>query len=124
MENIKENNSKIAGFMGLDYSPKELEIVANTILEYHTSYDWLMAVLEKIKNTKSIVIYGAYREAEGENVDIILHNLSISLHYCTLKIEYGRRFKTITRYYDKDGGMLNSVYCMVIDFINWYNNQK
>lgn len=95
------------------------------ILEYHKSYDWLIPVIEKIKNLRSVVIYGMYREPEGEKVDIILHRLDLSFQYCTIKIEYGRRFKTITRYYDKDGGMKNSVYLMVIEFITWYNkNQK
>ena len=60
--NTQENNQLIAEFMGMTYgdpnddsvmiqmTPKGNEVVPIELMEYHTSWDWLMSVVDKIND--------------------------------------------------------------------------
>ncbi len=110
-EEVIENNKLIAEFMGHITSDnlesvcgfRGQEIFPFADLEYHTSWDWLMPVVEKIET--------------------YLWVFSIS----GLKIEYA----TIDQYKKGDsqvfpvpGKKIIAVYEAVVFFIKWYNEQQ
>jgi hypothetical protein len=45
-----ENNKLIAEFMGIDQVDIDTWLETNSNLHYHTSWDWLMPVIEKIQD--------------------------------------------------------------------------
>ena len=49
MNNTNENNKLIAEFMGIDQVDIDTYQETNSNLKYHTSWDWLMPVVKKIK---------------------------------------------------------------------------
>jgi hypothetical protein len=69
-------------------------------LKYHTSWDWLMPVVEKI-------------ESLGYNVDIDGESCVIILTLQPLKLIWNHESDT----------KLSAVYTACIKFINWYNTQ-
>jgi len=130
-EEILQGNKLIAEFMGAKYDkdtsfcmhPNDLwlpihgvvnykttESGSGKTLHYHSSWDWLMPVVEKIES--------------------MLHDdIVITIEYkdCLIPVVAGT-FKT-----DNDGfdihikgaeSKINAVYQAVIEFITWYNKQK
>lgn len=118
MENIIENNKLIAEFMGGLYNNQSrLSLQSNEIwlpyhgvcnyksdngksLNYHSSWDWLMPVLEKIRSIDN--------KAKEDFKIKLLH--------------YQRNNKTIF-----DLSILESkeyIYNACIEFIKWYNENK
>ena len=75
-------------------------------LEYHTSWDWLMPVVEKIRNDHFIVIeiYGDFSVAE------IIKDRDLPAPERTIYSEH------------KDS--ITAVYGAVIQFITWYKQQN
>jgi len=47
-------NKLIAEFMGVDYVDVDTYLEDNKELQYHTSWDWLMPVLDKIKEMRCL----------------------------------------------------------------------
>ena len=45
---MEQNNKLIAEFMGVDYVDIDTYLENNKELQYHTSWDWLMPVIEEI----------------------------------------------------------------------------
>ena len=48
---MNDNNTLIAEFMGIDYVDIDTYLETNKELPYHTSWDWLMPVVHKIKES-------------------------------------------------------------------------
>jgi hypothetical protein len=92
--------------------------------KYHTDWNWLMPVVEKIHSPMRVKIYGTYRDIQGEDVNVIVHRASTTSRNITLKIEYGRRFKEFTHYKKEGETMLEPTHRFVVDFITWYNKHK
>jgi len=93
-------------------------------LDYKNSYDALMPVLDKINSPMRVKIYGVYREIQGEEVNVLIHNSWQTQRYITLKIEYGRRFKEFTEYTQDGETILQPMYRLIVNFIKWYNKHQ
>ena len=112
MEMTTQNNKLIAEFMGLEeiYTPllniyeiSETETCLETDLAYHTDWDWLMEVVDKIESLGYVhSIYG---------------NFSTFLKKGTFnELIWNDEFRGNTK--------LEAVYISVIEFIKWYNEQN
>lgn len=105
MENITENNKLIAEFMGIekDKIGRFIQRKANTenilYLQYHSSWDWLMPVVEKIEQMR-----GATVLLKPFFAEILWYGKSIVVTAEETKIE--------------------ATYIMVVKFIKWHNQQK
>ena len=105
-----ESNKLIAEFMGLKDSRVNDErngIVWETQtkgLKYHTSWDWLMHVVETI-NT----------------MDDFNYSVSINYHYTSITDN-----NTLYDIVDEsaDGNTIEGCYKAVVEFIKWYNKSK
>lgn len=101
---IKENNILIARFMGIDESiPHDHQ----GIYLYHSSWDWLMPVMEKIWNLTG------HRNLWYIDLSEIDPNGFISILYNKFHIRE-----------DSFKNNIEEVYGMVITFIKWYNKNK
>ena len=120
--NTTENNKLIAEFMGVKtetFRSGNLNFMYNINgleegfeaheLSYETSWDWLMPVIENIKEF-------------NHNRRIILHRFSFGLNYVAMKIELNRRFFDKERMVNND--FLEQTYDLVVEFIKWYNEQE
>lgn len=119
MKTIEEKNRLIAEFMGyetqdgssvlsiprVDYFIEDIGWVREDNLKFHTSWDWLMPVVKKVsKFTDEQVIM---------NVDY-KHNRSECLMY------YGGRFHP----HISSEELIDNTYNAVVQFIEWYNENK
>lgn len=111
-EEILEGNKLIAEFMGYDYFKNHYihrdsntpigNMFTEDKIQYHSSFDWLMPVVEKI-------------EALG-------YSVFIQNDCCWLRVaRAGMKIPIITHLSDNK---ITSTYKAVIEFIKWYNHQK
>jgi len=111
MDNI-ENNKLIAEFMGniirdnIVYFPMLQECTIDE-LEYHTSWDWLMPVVEKIE----------YMEEGVANGNFLLECIGNSAKFI---LDDGTRLFKDNMYDTK----LEATYQAVVEFINFYNKNN
>lgn len=87
-----ENNILIAEFLGIDRVDVDTYLSTEGDLKYNSSWDWLMSVVEKIKNI------GTHSET-SEREYILLDNINDALIVVRIDL----------------------VYSAVIDFIKWHN---
>ena len=109
------NNKLIAEFMGYDIStlvPSGIEVVEfenNDIkvecLRYHTSWDWLMPVVEKIEDIEC-------KETSTELVGYHLYDIEIRQNVTTI---HGTNIE------ETAGDKLFNTYNAVVEFIKQYN---
>ena len=123
MNNIIENNKLIAEFMGWKenkdmevkltsggityYFQKNDEACIPETMCYHSDWNWLMKVVEKIESIED----GIYQ------VDILQEGCNI-LKRCALFID-----KRVGKL-ESDTTKIESVYLACIEFIKWYNEQN
>lgn len=136
-QSIIENNKLIAEFMGYFYKKEgEIEywnhndkyikpravtrIDKGERLEFNTSWDWLMPVVEKIENTNVVRLYA--KNWQGVEVRIF-KTLNTGDNYCEINHIRHSGNKIITITHNKES-KIQCVYEAVIDFINWYNESK
>ena len=110
-----ENNKLIAEFMGMEYgvpndnsvmiqmTPQGNEVVPINSMEYHSSWDWLMSVVEQIENFGFEIIIAESRCKIKHNTD---HSIKEVLNV------------------DIIGTKLQATYDAVLEFIKWYNKNK
>lgn len=135
MEDTQQGNCLIAEFMGAtnksrygDYpegafrfpttlhdsqvpdeaSGHEVPYIHLKDLQYNTSWDWLMPVIEKI-NTIALDEHGEM------NVMFAAHECLIGEEYNNPKVEVKRDFKK---------PLIEMLWLAVVEFIKWKNNQK
>jgi hypothetical protein len=124
---IIEGNKLIAEFMGYEktiYSDvfrgelyaldvSKGEIYAISQMQYHTSWDWIMPVVEKIESIE---------DCEKNNFQFSI----LSDNECEIfgkYIDYQHpRFSYLNCV--KENSKIKSVYKTAIDFIKWYNENK
>ena len=102
-----DNNKLIAEFMGYKIKPHnrvttDKETIDIQDLEFHSSWDWLMPVAEKIRHLEVV-----------ENV-----NYNLTNDFCIETQDY-----QIHNYIEKGETDIQMVYCSVVQFIKWYNAQ-
>lgn len=116
-QEIKDSNKLIAEFMGLKYHDSygyhrdiyfesAIEIDGEVYSpEYHSSWDWLMPVVEK-----TISIEGVTVKTTNWLVDIYYNDNRTASSMAVLKTD------NIT--------MIDCYYKAVVNFIHWYNQQE
>lgn len=80
-------------------------------LRYHSSFDWLMPVVEKIQSI-DITPPPNYK---GYRIEIVVQGY--------VKIE-GFPMPTIFKNVSIEGGLINALWAAVVQFIQWYNLQS
>lgn len=126
---ILEGNKLIASFVGDCFGLKWSEINGFYLDEngsmamptnrcgfFHKSWDWLMPVVEKIGNLKSL-------ETDGEWYDFAIQNGKVPKNSYYTYIghvgEYSRNLGKLVSV--KSESLIESVWLAVIEFIKWYN---
>ncbi len=118
MKTIEQNNRMIAEFMGGQYTygntnvPLSVNLIyipkrgSNTFaqLEYHSSWDWLMPVVEKIE------LLGYSVEKNFQRIDNDWQTL-ITKGNDILFQDFAEK-------------SIDAMYCTLVHFIEWYNEQK
>ena len=103
-----EGNKLIAEFMGLkigeakySYRPGVIESLKEKHLAYHTSWDWLMPVVKKVWEISADIDSNYKHESPYHKgfYDLPIHKLYIHSN-------------------------IDTVWSGVVDFIQWYNNNK
>lgn len=121
MENkeILEGNKLIAEFDGwilTDEFPdknrtytKNGNIELDTTFKYHTSWDWLMPVVDKIEKKGCIIE--------------ISYSIVCMCRICIIGKKYEKAFNIIN---DNKGGIqpISAVYKSIVEFIKWYNQNN
>lgn len=113
-QEILEGNKIIAEFMGLiNYKGTTQDLCeypwkgVNKRLKYHSSWDWLMSVVEKI-NTLGIDNFGNPCFTIFSNKALVYDNDSNG-HFIN--------------YTPDDGKLIDAVWLTVVEFIKWYNKR-
>ena len=123
-----ENNKIIAEFMGKEYKDNTIVIYYNEFsgmnpsgkvwqeCKYHTDWNWLMTVLEKIKNIPNKEVYGMLRY----EFDVILDvpHAQIVQSY---KLYFGDK---TDKYFDVikyEGTFIENTFNACVEFIKFYN---
>ena len=94
-EEITQNNKLIAEFM--EFPTKLTCKNVNATMKYHSSWDWLMPVVEKVQNAASPT-----NDETSEEEFVLLDNVGDSLIVVRIDL----------------------VHQAVVEFINWYNKNK
>ena len=111
-QEIIDNNRLIAEFMGLDvlYENRVHHDSASkgkvTIMKYHSSWDWLMPVVEKIESTD------LFEDFRIEPFQVVVRAYESTDNKLYKIIECKPKTK------------LEAIYKAVIEFIKWYNQQE
>lgn len=116
--NITENNKIIAEFMGIIYMEKNKlcaylfpngTTCLDTELKYHSDWNWLMEVVEKIENLEYINRKGRFS----------IGSTNFEENYTAFVLDCDEEF------IQEDGEIkIISVYNVVIEFIKWYNQKE
>lgn len=100
-EEIIEGNKLIAEFMGLRWNNIPVS-TKGRLMEYHSSWDWLMLVVEKI-------------ESNGYVVEIKKR---------WIEIRSDNEIRNIQNYIEPDQSKIEAVWLAVAEFIKWHNPSK
>lgn len=122
--NTIENNKLIAEFMGATIRMTDMNPENNTVflsgetyfqdrLQFHTSWEWLMPVVEKIEEIALEEVEGSYK--------VHRFNVIIESFYC---IVTDGRYEHRELIVADDGDKKSNVYYAVVEFIKWYNEQN
>jgi len=116
---ILEGNKLMAEFMGAEWKKDDYgdfgyffpdyshRPTAETALKYHTSWDWIMPVVEKI-GTKPICFNVNINTFDGCGI---------------YDDNYKRTAQGVTMSGGINGTLIQSTWKCVVQFINWYNKQ-
>jgi len=107
-DKIIEYNKLIAKFVNVVWTDEQLEGWIAKELRYHSSWNQLMVVIEKI-STLAINNFGV--------PDFVIHSDQTFI-YDDDNNEW------FINYVSKEGKLINAAYLTVVDFIKWYNTQE
>ena len=124
--NRQENNKLIAEFMGMQHTnigwydnEESLMLMDNTFddLEFHTSWDWLMPVVDKIEDIdEEIKLFGG-------NIIKVSHTFQIENKSVTVW-KHSDRFDSKRIIEINGDSKRSSTYKAVVEFINQYNKNE
>jgi len=96
-------------------------------LKYHSSWDWLMPVVEKIENLtmsgKEEISSGAIEDVDWSFAFEIKDKQCMIHRYCSPQF-YGEDSDYLKLYDCRNTNKMKSVYYAVVQFITWYNQNK
>lgn len=108
---ILEGNKLIAEFMDKELFDKWSDLPVEN-LKFHSSWDWLIPVVEKI--------------ADMEH-QILISGGSLYGNYCNINTNVSlkdSRFDNPSKFSNMKGSLLELTYKTIVEFIEWYNQQK
>lgn len=116
---ITEQNKLIAVFMGFNMIVENyhgINIIESPLgktydlhgLKYHSSWDWIMPVVERIENTR-------------HETALTGHHVEITGSICRIQPAAGFHNRAFRETFN-EGSKIKSVYGAVVTFIEWYNN--
>lgn len=117
MKNTVENNKLIAEFLGYsqphpDYPDTtywyKKDCQPLTILLFHSDWNWLMGVIEKIESLPAMKDNG---------------NFFFEINQDSVTVFNSTRMDIVIEVIGQ-GSRINNTYQAVIEFIQWYNEQK
>ena len=127
--NQQETNKLIAEFMGYKVvdKPKVVNgenffeyldenskyIYCNSLLRYNDKWDWLMPVVEKIREKQMFSFINIYNQAMKEGCEIRVFD-----------INNNNIFYTYPKVNTEEKTLLNVTHGAVVEFIKWYNKNK
>ena len=82
-------------------------------LNFHSSWDWLMPVVEKIREKQMFSFINIYNQAMEEGCEIRVFD-----------INNNNIFYTYPKVNTEEKTLLNVTHGAVVEFIKWYNQQK
>lgn len=131
-QTIEGGNRLIAEFMGYKYFPNHTldgikgvyrcggkEPMNIKEFKYHSSWDWLMHVVEKIEDIK---VNGIDYEREVEwQFSVEIMNMGCVIHRDVLPQYWGTETDFLKLYDCEANSKIYSTWLAVIQFIQWYN---
>lgn len=104
----EEGNKLIAHFMGNEVDGNRMLVYPRwLIMQYHTSWDWLMPVVEKIEN-------GCGNP----------YSVEIDKYSCGVRYVHIFNGKKVQFFEAADSSKIETVWKTVVAFIQWYNENK
>lgn len=105
-------------FLGIQPSNEFFQFWHVTQLKYHTSWDWLMPVVEKIEKERHVI------KQESFSVEY-WWDVKIERNFCIIKPDYAMVLALgVPAHFSSYNGKLIGTYETVVQFINWYNSNK
>lgn len=96
-------------------------------MKFHTSYDWLMPVVDKIESIECVHIVAIQNKychiLISESPKQITHTIESS-EVVTESMNIPDRPECVKMYTKQKDTKLEAVYHCVVEFIKWYNKQK
>lgn len=101
-----------------------IELGKGKIMKYHSSWDWLMPVVEKIELYSSPNYYKEKATTEDFTVscDILTDLVIMTVHFKQPDPNKQRKVKQFTA--NVNSSKIEAVYKAVLQFITWYNQNK
>jgi hypothetical protein len=91
-------------------------------LKYHSSLDWLLPVLEKIKTLGADVEINL--NGMLEKVEVFHSHVSIRYSLTLINMLKDEGFLYSKTYYIKDRTVIEAAWLACVEFIEWYNKQE
>ena len=127
---METNNKLIAEFLGyIDngcseegflIDPKTNYDVCIDSLQFHTDWNWLMEVVEKIENLPSRTLQGTYYLGNEVKIYKVINT---NTHYCEINLVKESGYRIVSIQFNKES-KIKSVYDACLEFIKWYNENK
>ena len=89
-------------------------------LKFHSDWNWLMEVVEKIENLPSRTLQGI--NYLGNEVKIY-KAINTNTHYCEINLVKESGYRIVSIQFNKES-KIKSVYDACLEFIKWYNEQN
>lgn len=122
MEEITVNNILLANFLGWEFNvdsgmfkvPHLNEEFNLDSLQFHSDWNWLMLVVEKIENLGMLFKVSRWREDE-----VLLNG-----YWCTISDSFSGVEFADSAYIDDTETRIEAMYLACIPFVKWYNNEN